>query len=110
MLTNEIKLKATINTISQVTKLATTGDEAINIGLDFSFGSRECKIFATAYKDTAIKLSELKPGTELTIEGAFYVDNYKDKKNGNYVNAPKIRINNFKVTDSIDDNITKQAF
>jgi hypothetical protein len=107
---NEIKLTATINTISQVTKLLTTGDEAINIGLDFPFGSRECKIFATAYKDTAIKLSELKSGTQLNNEGAFYVDNYKDKKHCNYAKAPKIRINNFKIVDSIEDNITKQVF
>jgi hypothetical protein len=107
---NEIKLTATINTISQVTKLTTTGDEAINIGLDFPFGTRDCKIYATAYKETAIKLSELKPGTQLNIEGAFYVDNYKDKKNGNFVNAPKIRINNFTVVESIDDSMTKAVF
>jgi hypothetical protein len=96
---NELKLSAIVKTISEVVKLRETGDDAINLTLDFNFGQKKCTCYATAYKQVATEASKLQPGDKLVLNGAFYIDNYKDKKTGQYQNTPKVRINSFEYED-----------
>jgi hypothetical protein len=91
---NELILQAKIITLQEVKVLQDTGDAAINLQLEYPFGNRTCRVFATAYKETAIALSQLKPGDTIEVSGAFYVDTYQDKSK-NFINTPKVRINSF---------------
>jgi hypothetical protein len=102
---NGLKLSAVVKCVSEVSKIATTGDEAINLTFDFNFGQKKCTCFATAYKQVAIKASKLQPGDKVVLNGAFYVDNYIDKKTGQFQNTPKIRINSFEPENDNSTNV-----
>jgi hypothetical protein len=55
---NELKLSTVVKSVSEVIKLSTTCDEAINLTFDFNFGQKKCTCFATAYKQVAVEASK----------------------------------------------------
>ncbi|MDR2198906.1 MAG: hypothetical protein LBR53_05535 [Deltaproteobacteria bacterium] len=41
---NELKLSAVVKSVSEVIKLSTTGDEAMNLTFDFPFGHKNVPV------------------------------------------------------------------
>jgi hypothetical protein len=76
---NQLSISGTIVDIGPIVKVSTTNDDAINFRLENFFGKRKCNYYGTAYNGTAREISKLYPGCEVTIEGAIYQENYKDK-------------------------------
>jgi hypothetical protein len=96
---NQLKLSGILTDPGNICVLGTTGDHAINFKIDFPFGNKKCQMFGTAYKDTADKISQIVPGTEIVMEGALYTESYKTKS-GNANTIAKIRATKVSVQDN----------